>query len=72
MVEKHQVDTAQIAMSWAIAKGTVPIIGVTKSSHVDGPIAAADVELTNQEVEDLETAAKETGVEVKAVWEQEM
>ncbi|WP_371069450.1 aldo/keto reductase [Sediminibacillus sp. JSM 1682029] len=70
--EKHQVDTAQIAMAWAIAKGTVPIIGVTKSSHVDGAIAAANVELSDQEVKSLETAAKETGVEVKAEWEQEM
>ncbi|MGY0694836.1 aldo/keto reductase [Virgibacillus sp. FSP13] len=70
--ENHRVDPAQIAIAWAIAKGTVPIIGVTKSKHIDGALSAADVALSNQEIKDLEASAKATGVEIKGAWEKSM
>ncbi|SES92945.1 Predicted oxidoreductase [Salinibacillus kushneri] len=70
--EAHGVEPTQIAVAWAMAKGTVPIIGVTKSRHVDGAVAAADVELSNQEMKDLESSAKATGIEIKGAWEKEM
>lgn len=69
---KYNATTAQIATAWSIAKGTVPIIGVTKTSHIEDAIKAAEVSLTAQEIHDLETAAKETGVEVKGAWENPM
>lgn len=68
----HGVEPAQIAMAWAIAKGTVPIIGVTKSTHIVDIISAAEVALSEQEVKDLEEAAKATGVEIKGAWEKTM
>ncbi|MRG86770.1 aldo/keto reductase [Salinibacillus xinjiangensis] len=68
----HDVEPAQIAMAWAIAKGTVPIIGVTKSSHIEGAISAVDVNLSEQDLKDLEDTAKATGVEIKAGWEKSM
>lgn len=69
---KHNASTAQIATAWAMAKGTVPIIGVTKTSHIEDAIKAAEISLTEQEITDLEAAAKETGVEVKGEWENPM
>lgn len=69
---KHHASTAQIATAWSIAKGTVPIIGVTKISHIEDAIKAAEVNLTAQEIFELEKAAKETGVEVKGAWEKPM
>ncbi|MBT2738800.1 aldo/keto reductase [Bacillus sp. ISL-7] len=69
---KHNASTAQIATAWSIAKGTVPIIGVTKISHIEDAIKAAEVNLTAQEILELEKAAKETGVEVRGDWEKPM
>ncbi|WP_217492800.1 aldo/keto reductase [Bacillus sp. FJAT-27264] len=42
----YGVEPAQIAMAWAVAKGTVPIIGITKVSHVDGALASLNVILS--------------------------
>lgn len=69
---KHNASTAQIATAWSIAKGTVPIIGVTKTSHIEDAIKAAEVNLTAQEILELEEAAKETNVEVRGAWEKPM
>lgn len=69
---KYNASTAQIATAWAIAKGTVPIIGVTKIAHIEDAIKAAEVELTEEEIGELETAAKETKVEVRGSWENPM
>ncbi|WP_458413246.1 aldo/keto reductase [Schinkia sp. CFF1] len=68
----HGVDSAQIAIAWAIAKGTVPIIGVTKAKHIEGAISAADVVLSEQEMKELEESAKATGIEIKGAWEKSM
>jgi aryl-alcohol dehydrogenase-like predicted oxidoreductase len=69
---KHNASTAQIATAWSIAKGTVPIIGVTKTSHIEDAIKAAKINLTVQEILELEETAKETGVEVRGDWEKPM
>ncbi|MFS0855941.1 aldo/keto reductase [Paenibacillus taichungensis] len=69
---RYQVKPAEIAIAWAIAKGTVPIIGVTKPSHITSAISAVDVKLTNKEIEDLEQAAKTTDVEIRGTWENSM
>ncbi|WP_217622273.1 aldo/keto reductase [Paenibacillus agri] len=68
----HQVNPAEIAITWAIAKGTLPIIGVTKPSHIASAISAIDVKLTNKEIEDLEQAAKSSDVEIRGSWENSM
>lgn len=70
--EKHSASIAQIAIAWAIHKGTTPIIGVTKSSHVEDAAKAAAITLTAEEVAELERLADQTGVDTKGSWENPM
>jgi len=47
---------AQIALAWVLQKPTVvaPIVGATKSSHLDDAIAALSVKLSSEEIASLE------------------
>ena len=47
---------AQVALAWMLAKPavTAPILGVTKLSHLDAPLAAVDSKLSAEEVAILE------------------
>lgn len=68
----HDASPAQIATAWAIAKGTLPIIGVTKVKQVEEAAAAAQIVLTAEEVARLEKMGDETGVSTLREWEAEM
>ncbi|MDE6851731.1 MAG: aldo/keto reductase [Lachnospiraceae bacterium] len=70
--EKHHASPAQIATAWAIAKGTLPIIGVTKVSQVEEAAGAAQIRLNAEEVSRLEKLGDETGVQTLREWEKEM
>ncbi|MEY8330075.1 aldo/keto reductase [Lachnospiraceae bacterium 48-33] len=70
--EKHNASPAQIATAWAIAKGTLPIIGVTKVKQVEEAAAAAQITLSSEEVSRLEKLGDETGVQTLREWEKEM
>lgn len=70
--EKYKASPAQIATAWAIAKGTLPIIGVTKVKQVEEAAAAAQITLTIEEVSRLEKLGDETGVHILREWEKEM
>lgn len=63
---------SQIAMAWAIAKGTLPIIGVTKTKYVEEAAQAANISLTHEEIERLESLAENAGVDTKGSWENPM
>lgn len=63
---------AQIAIAWAIAKGTLPIIGVTKLSHVEDAASAIQIELTSDEIRTIEALAEQAGVDTKGAWEKPM
>jgi len=63
---------AQIAIAWAIAKKTLPIIGVTKVSHVQDAVNASLINLTNDEIATLESFASKAGVDTKGSWENAM
>lgn len=63
---------ADIATAWAVAKGTTPIIGVTKPGHVDGLLRAGGAELTDGEIAELESLADATGVDTRGGWEHAM
>jgi len=63
---------AQVAIAWAIAKNTLPIIGVTKVTHVEDAIKAAQITLTSEEMQRLETLASATGVDTRGGWENPM
>ncbi|MET9185563.1 aldo/keto reductase [Streptomyces tendae] len=66
------VSAAEVAVAWAVAKGTTPIIGVTKAAHVDGVVRARGIELADEEIAELEALADATDVDTRGWWEQEM
>ncbi|MFG3111215.1 aldo/keto reductase [Streptomyces tendae] len=66
------VSAAEVAIAWAIAKGTTPIIGVTKAAYVDGVVRARGIELADEEIAELEALADATDVDTRGWWEQEM
>ena len=72
LAEKYSVGTAQIPVAWAIAKGTLPIIGVTKENQVEDAVKAANIALTAEEVAELEKVADSLELNVIRFWEKEM
>ena len=72
IADKYGVGIAQVPVAWAIAKGTLPIIGVTKVSHVEDAVKAANITLTDDEVAELESVADGLGLNVIRFWEKEM
>lgn len=68
----HNVGIAQIPVAWAVAKGTLPIIGVTKTSHVEDAVKAAELVLSASEMENIESCAKRADIDVIRMWEKEM
>ncbi len=69
---KYQATIPEIATAWAIAKGTIPIIGVTKPNQADDAKRSAGVELSDEDVELMDRVAAETRVTVKGEWESSM
>lgn len=72
IADAHGVHVAQIPLAWAIAKGTTPIIGVTKIDQVTDASAAAQVRLTDEEMDIIEEAAKKAAVDTRGSWENPM
>ncbi|RZK40026.1 MAG: aldo/keto reductase [Pedobacter sp.] len=63
---------AQVAIAWAIAKNTLPIIGVTKVSQVEDAAKASKIQLNTEEIERIEALAAKTGVDTRGSWEKPM
>ncbi len=72
IADRHGVAVAQLPVAWAIAKGTLPIIGVTKVHHVEDAAKAAALELTDDEVKEMEELAAKMDINVIRYWEKEM
>ena len=72
IADRHGVAIAQLAVAWAIAQGTLPIIGVTKVYQVEDAAKAAALELSADEIETMERLASETPLNVIRYWEKEM
>ena len=72
IADRHHVATAQIPVAWAIAKGTLPIIGVTKVYQVEDAAKAALLELTAEEIDAMERLADDISCQVIRYWEKEM
>ena len=47
IAENHNAKVAQLPIAWAIAKGTIPIIGATKVQHVEDAADAVDIEISD-------------------------
>ena len=69
---KYGASCSQIGIAWAIAKGTLPIIGATKERHVIEAAEAAKIQLTAGEVARLEALADATGIDTRGGWEHSM
>jgi aryl-alcohol dehydrogenase-like predicted oxidoreductase len=56
VAQARGVSPAQIALAWMLSKSAVaaPIIGATKIQHLDDAIAALDVQLSDEEITQLE------------------
>ncbi|WP_294471358.1 aldo/keto reductase [uncultured Ruminococcus sp.] len=72
IADKYGAGIVQVPVAWAIAKGTLPIIGVTKVSNVEDAVKAANITLTADEVAELESVADVPGLNVIRFWEKEM
>ena len=72
LADKYNVGPAQIPVAWAIAKGTLPIIGVTREDQVLDAVKAAGVHLTEAEIAELEKVADSLELNVIRFWEKEM
>ena len=70
--QKYGASCSQIGIAWAIAKGTMPIIGATKDRHVVEAAEAAKIQLTADEVARLERLADATGIDTRGGWEHSM
>ncbi len=70
--ESKNASVAQIAIAWAIAKHTLPIIGVTKISQVADAVQAAKIQLSQQEMATLEALALKANIDTRGSWEKPM
>ena len=69
IADKYGIDRSQIPILWAIAKGAVPIVGITKPSYVEKLADALKIELTDEEVISLTEEAGKTGIRQQGSWE---
>jgi aryl-alcohol dehydrogenase-like predicted oxidoreductase len=55
LAERHGVSAAQVALAWLMAQPAVtsPIVGVTRPEHLDDAVAAADLVLSDEDLESL-------------------
>jgi aryl-alcohol dehydrogenase-like predicted oxidoreductase len=61
-----------VATAWAIAKGTTPIIGVTKPNYIDGLVRATNMTLSSDDMAELEALADAANVNTRGWWEKDM
>ena len=66
---KYNIDKSQIPVLWVIAKGAVPIIGLTKPGYAERLAEALQVDLTPEEREQLTSEAAATGIRQQGSWE---
>lgn len=54
LADKHHCQMTQISLAWLLTKVTSPVVGATKSSHLDGAIKALELKLSKEELDYLE------------------
>jgi aryl-alcohol dehydrogenase-like predicted oxidoreductase len=72
IADQYDASVAQIATAWAIAKGTLPIIGVTSVSQVDDAAQVAKIALTEADINLIEDTAARLGISTIREWESPM
>ena len=69
LAKKYKVKPAQIPIAWAINKGVIPIIGLTKPEYALALADGVKVQLEKDEIKQLENLANQSGVVCKGAWE---
>lgn len=69
---QHGAGVPEVATAWAIAKGTTPIVGVTRPTYIDGLVRAVDIRLSDDDIAKLEALADATDVHTRGWWEKAM
>ena len=69
---RYEASVSQIAIAWAIAKHTLPIIGVTKMHHVADAVKAVMLNLADDEISLLDLTSREIDVNTQGSWEHPM
>lgn len=72
IAQSRDAAPADVATAWAIAKGTTPMIGVTRPAYIDGLVRSTSIELTADEIADLEALADAAEVDTRGSWEHAM
>lgn len=70
--QKHGAAAPDVAIAWALAKGTTPIIGVTKPKYIESLVRASHITLANDDIAELEALADAADVNTRGWWEKEM
>ena len=55
LAHEKSITASQLAIAWALAKGTVPIPGTKRVKYLEDNVAAASITLTKEEIEHLES-----------------
>ena len=69
IADKYGIDASQIPILWVIAKGAIPIIGITKPVYAEKLSDALKVTLSDEEVKNLTDEAMKTGIRQQGSWE---
>lgn len=70
--QAQQASVAQVAIAYALAKGTIPLIGATKVHHITDAKNATLLSLSPSQIDELERLADETQVNTQGSWEGDM
>ena len=69
IADKYGIDESQIPILWVMAKGAIPIIGITKPVYAEKLSDALAVTLSDEEVESLTAEAVKTRIRQQGSWE---
>ena len=69
IADKYGIDRSQVPILWAMAKGAVPIVGITKPSYAEKLSEALAAKLTDEEIGRLTEEARRTGIRQQGFWE---
>ena len=54
VADKYHTSMTAVSLAWLLTKVTSPVVGATKPHHLEGPAAAADLELAPEDIAYLE------------------
>ncbi|ANB12836.1 aldo-keto reductase superfamily protein [Sugiyamaella lignohabitans] len=56
LAKKRGISMAQVSIAWTLAKGTCPIVGLSKPERIQEAVEAVKIKLTDEEISYLEEA----------------